>query len=227
MSSHEPAGRLDARAVVLAGATTFAWYAVPDVLARRWARALAKTGVAVTGAALAVGVTRGGAQVRADVRAIRDEAGRDADARTVPGVPVAVPDLDAAQDHTGSGDHVDLGAHTDSGDCPACSDNPAPLDAPTDTVALVAPRPGVAVAVGLGAAALAAVACVAAERWVHRRAEALRARGVRRPHVLVGAILGVVGAGMAAIDVPPGPADHDAVSSSAAPRRGAGSPGTR
>jgi hypothetical protein len=203
MSSHDPARRLDPRALVLGGVTTFAWYAVPDVVGPRWARALAKTGVAVVGAALAVTVTRGGASARAEVRAFREEARAEVARLADPG-----PALPGVEDE----------GRVDPDDCPACSDNPAPLDLPTDAAEVVTPRPGVAMVAVLGAAALATAAGVAGERWVYRRAEALRARGVRRPHLLVGAGMGVLGAALAAFDVPPEP-EHDAVvSGSATPR---------
>ncbi|GAA1977315.1 hypothetical protein GCM10009718_12120 [Isoptericola halotolerans] len=68
--STERAG-VDPRSVVISGVTTFAWYAVPDVVRPRWARALAKTGVLATGVLLAMGSTREGAEARAAVEDLR------------------------------------------------------------------------------------------------------------------------------------------------------------
>lgn len=63
---------VDPRSVVINGVTTFAWYAVPDVVRPRWARALAKTAVVAAGAALGAGTTREGAEARAAVCDVRD-----------------------------------------------------------------------------------------------------------------------------------------------------------
>jgi hypothetical protein len=64
--------RTDLRSVAISGVTTFAWYAVPDVVQPRWARALAKTAVLGASVALVMGGTREGAEARAAVREVQD-----------------------------------------------------------------------------------------------------------------------------------------------------------
>ncbi|MBD5785199.1 hypothetical protein IF650_03300 [Cellulosimicrobium terreum] len=60
--------------VTIAAATTLAWYAVPDVVRPRWARAVLKAAIGVAGAVLTVGVTPEGRQAREGVRLLRETA---------------------------------------------------------------------------------------------------------------------------------------------------------
>ena len=77
-SSTAPSGpaapRIDLREVAISGGATLAWYAVPDVVRSRRARALVKTAVLVSGFALAM-ATRGGSEARAAARDVRDAVG--------------------------------------------------------------------------------------------------------------------------------------------------------
>ncbi|MEG3616236.1 hypothetical protein [Isoptericola haloaureus] len=73
-------------------------------------------------------------------------------------------------------------------------------DVPADDATAVPPSVAVAV-LGTGLV-LTGVLTVAGERWLYRRAEAMRARGVRAPHTRVGLVMGGVAAALAALDPP-------------------------
>jgi hypothetical protein len=188
---------MDPRAVVIGGLTTFAWYAVPDVVGPRWARAATKAAVAVVGATLAVALTRDGEAARSALDSFAvSRTGPDED-------PAAAPTPEASETASdGSGPGL---AALDP-------DNPAPLAPTAEAAEVLALRQGVSVAV-VSAGALALVALgVAGERWIYRGAEALRARGVRAPHTLVGVGMGVLAAGLAAVDVAPDESRPDVLS---------------
>jgi hypothetical protein len=166
--------RPDPRTVALAGLTTCAWYAVPDVVGPRWGRALAKTAVATAGTVLAVAATRDGRELRDGIRG-------------------AVGEVRSVLDDDGRADHRPDTAATDD-------DNPTPLR-PQDggeEVVLRAPVAAGAAVVGL---TVTVALVVAGEKWAYRRGEALRARGVRAPHTRVGLVVGLLTAALAAVDV--------------------------
>ncbi|MFE6234506.1 hypothetical protein [Cellulosimicrobium sp. NPDC057862] len=182
-TEHEPTRRsADPRTVAIAGLMTVAWYAVPDVVRPRWARALAKAAVVTTGAVLTVTSTAEGREAREGVRSLRDAvraAGVDAeDLGAAPGggtsaVPEAGPADDAVrEDNTYAPDH----------------------DEPTSVPPAVV---GAAVA---GGVVLATALAVAGEKWAYRRGERLRARGVRLPHTRVGLALGALAVALAAAE---------------------------
>ncbi|WP_069385463.1 hypothetical protein [Cellulosimicrobium cellulans] len=155
---------VDPAALVTAGATTLAWYAVPDVVGPRWARALAKTAVSAAGAVLTVRATAEGREAQEAVRSAR-----------------------AA---------VRVAADTSDG---ATADGPGTADA-TDDDAPSSARPAVLVLAGVGAVAVSTALAVAGEKWVHRRGERLRARGVRFPHTRVGLAMAVVAVALTAVE---------------------------
>ncbi|MGN6240875.1 MAG: hypothetical protein ACTHNI_14195 [Cellulosimicrobium cellulans] len=183
MTEHEPTRRsADPRTVAIAGLTTVAWYAVPDVVRPRWARALAKAVVATTGAVLTVTSTAEGREAREGVRSLRDAAraaGTDADGLdVVPStrtstLPEAEPADDAVrEDNTYAPDRVE------------------PTQVP----------PGVVGAAAVGGVVLATALAVAGEKWAYRQGERLRARGVRLPHARVGLALGALAVALAAAE---------------------------
>ncbi|KFD44426.1 hypothetical protein IU11_02560 [Cellulosimicrobium sp. MM] len=80
MTEHAPTRRVaDPRTVAIAGLSTVAWYAVPDVVRPRWARALVKTAVGTAAVALTFTSTTEGTEAREGLRSLRDAA-READA---------------------------------------------------------------------------------------------------------------------------------------------------
>ncbi|PFG41828.1 hypothetical protein ATJ88_0471 [Isoptericola jiangsuensis] len=189
--------RPDPRTVALAGLTTWAWYAVPDVVGPRWARATAKSVIGVGATALAVGGTREGRELRAGLRDLADAVAADVEA--LPGDP-AGPDLGPDDLPCEACDPTPAGR--DAPDEDPADDNPAPTAGAV--VAAGAPTAGAVAAVGVGtlaAVGLAVAAAVAGERWAYRRGEALRERGVVAPHTRVGFVLGLLAAGLAAIDL--------------------------
>lgn len=173
MTEHEPTRRsADPRTVAIAGLMTVAWYAVPDVVRPRWARALAKTAVGTAGVVLTLTSTAEGIEAREGVRALRDAA-RDAGATGAE--PDASPDrpADAArEDNTYVPDHDEA--------------TPVP--------------PAVVVVGSVAGVALATTLVVAGEKWVYRRGERLRARGVRLPHTRVGLVVGALAVALAAAE---------------------------
>ncbi|MFE6968703.1 hypothetical protein [Isoptericola sp. NPDC057653] len=166
--------RIDARSVAITGLTTLAWYAVPDVVGPRWARALTKAGVLAGGVALGMAVTQEGRSALDGVREVRDEL-RDLEG------PGAAPVVDGAVEDAERDDNVLVG---DGG-----LDGADPL-----------PDPAV-VGVAVGAAVVvAAVVAVAAEKWAYRRGERWRERGLALPHTRVGLLLGAAAAAATALD---------------------------
>jgi hypothetical protein len=155
---------VDPASLVTAAATTLAWYAVPDVVGPRWARALAKTAISAAGAVLTVRVTAEGREAREAVRSVRDavraageEAAAGGDARTADGTTVGATDAAAGGDG-------------------------GPSRVPPAVLALA----------GAGAVAGSAALVVAGEKWVYRRGERLRTRGLRLPHTRVGLVMAAV-----------------------------------
>jgi len=177
--------RVDARSVAITGLTTLAWYAVPDVVGPRWARALTKVAVLGGGVALVAVATQEGRSALDGVREVRDElrdlgaaaAGAvDGDGRTDGAV-----GADGADVAGGRDDNVLLGE--------GGLDGADPLPDP------------VVVGVAAGAAAVVAVVvAVAGEKWAYRRGERWRARGLRLPHTRVGLLLGAAAAAATALD---------------------------
>jgi phosphoribosylanthranilate isomerase len=90
MTEHAPTRRVaDPRTVAIAGLSTVAWYAVPDVVRPRWVRALAKTAIGTAAVVLTFTSTTEGTEAREGLRSLRDAA-READAVLVePRVPQA------------------------------------------------------------------------------------------------------------------------------------------
>lgn len=91
---------VDPTALAIAGATTLGWYAVPDVVRPRWARALTKTVVAVAGAVLTFKATAEGREAQDAVRSVRD-AVRDADGTPADGTPADGTPADEPAAHDG------------------------------------------------------------------------------------------------------------------------------
>ncbi|MGN7702894.1 hypothetical protein [Cellulosimicrobium sp. 22601] len=182
MTEHEPTRRsADPRAVAIAGLMTVAWYAVPDVVRPRWARALAKTAVATAGAVLTVTSTAEGRDAREGVRSLRD----------------AVRSPDDAGDHVAAastGTTGGPGAEPADGAAREDNTNVPEREEPTPV------PPGVVAAGAIGGVALATTLAVAGEKWVYRRGERLRARGVRLPHTRVGLVLGALAVALAAAE---------------------------
>ncbi|GAA4724003.1 hypothetical protein GCM10023216_12260 [Isoptericola chiayiensis] len=182
---HETGGP-DVRAAVVGGVATAAWYAVPDVVRPRWARALAKTAVLAGGLTAALAVTRDGRAARAAVDELRDAVdGAVTDAAD----PLAQAGLEGADPGTPDDEAVD---------------NPAP------TTLTEPPGPGsgwAGAAVVTGGLTLVAGAAVAGEILVHRLAERLGARGWPAPHTTVGIVLGAAAAGLSLVE--PRPAQPD------------------
>lgn len=174
MTEHEPTRRsADPRTVAIAGLMTVAWYAVPDVVRPRWARALAKTAVGTAGVVLTLTSTTEGIEAREGVRSLRDAA------------------RDAGPDGTEPGD-----APADHPADPVREDNAYVPDHDEATPVTPAVVAGGAVA----GVALATTLVVAGEKWVYGRGERLRARGVRLPHTRVGLALGALAVALAAAE---------------------------
>lgn len=166
--------RVDARSVAITGLTTLAWYAVPDVVGPRWARALTKAGVLAGGLALGLAATSEGRAAVDGVRGVRDE----------------LRDLRAVEERDGRGDGEGA-AEADDEDNVLVADPDG-----ADPV----PDPVVVGAAAAGVVALVATVVVAGEKWAYRSGERWRERGLRLPHTRVGVILGVLAAGFTALD---------------------------
>lgn len=179
MTEHAPTRRpADPRAVAIAGLSTFAWYAVPDVVGPRWARALAKSAVATTGVVLTVAATAEGREAREG-------------ARQVCGAIRSIPDRGSAEDLAG-------GPASDAApDDPAREDN---VFVPDHDARPVPVPPGLLAAAAVGGVAAATTLAVAGEKWAYRCGERLRARGVRMPHARVGLVLGGLAVALAALE---------------------------
>ncbi len=174
MTEHAPTRRVaDPRTVAIAGLSTVAWYAVPDVVRPRWARALAKTAVGTAAVVLTFTSTPEGTEVREGLRFLRDAA-READA-----------------------DETDAEPETATADGAPREDNTWAATDDDDTTPVPA---GVAVAGAVAGLALATTLVVAGEKWVYRRGERLRDRGVRLPHTRVGLVVGALAAALAAAE---------------------------
>jgi len=188
MTEHAPTRRaVDPRTAAIAGLSTLAWYAVPDVVGPRWARALAKTAVATAGVALTLTSTDEGEQAREGVRSLR-EAVRAAGGGTTGA------DVGTGVDGAPIGDRADAATSAVAG-------RPEEDDSWAADPEEVAPVPtGVAVAGVATGLALATAAVVAGERWAYRRGERLRARGTRLPHTRVGLVLGALAVALAAAE---------------------------
>jgi len=178
MAEHEPTRRpVDPRAVAIAGLSTVAWYAVPDVVRPRWARGLAKATVGTACLALTLMSTRDGQDAREGVRSARD-AVRAAAEGAAGGVAT----------EGGAGAEAPGGVGEDNTYAPDRPDEPLP-----------GPR-GLLAAGALGGTALAVTLVVAGEKWLYRRGERLRARGARLPHTRVGLAMGAVAVPLAAVE---------------------------
>jgi|GEM_PF-1454766 len=180
MTHDEPTTRstADPATLTIAGGATLAWYAVPDLVRPRWARALLKTAVATAGAVLTVTSTREGLEARKAVRSLRDEVRAAADGADAAGGTTTEPS-------GGTGDGVR-------------EDNTYLPDAPGAPPFPVAPAVLTAGAVGAVAASVALI--VAGEKWAYRRGEAMRGRGLRLPHTRVGLAMGAVAVALAAAE---------------------------
>lgn len=163
----------DPATLVTAGATTLAWYAVPDVVGPRWGRVLAKAVVGVAGAVLTLRTTGEGREAWEALRSARD-AGRAA-------------------------------ADTSDG---ATTDAPDPADSTGDEAPSKVP-PAVLVLAGVGSVAVSTGLAVAGEKWVYRRGERLRARGLRLPHTRVALAMAAVAVALTAVEPYLRPADED------------------
>ncbi|SIP91120.1 hypothetical protein SAMN05518682_0456 [Cellulosimicrobium aquatile] len=172
MTEHAPTRRAaDPRTVAIAGLSTVAWYAVPDVVRPRWARALLKTAVATAAVVLTFTSTTEGTEAREGLRSLRDAA-READADETDAEPeIATADGAPREDNTWATD-----------------DDATPVPA------------GVVVAGAAAGLALASTLVVAGEKWVYRRGERLRERGVRLPHTRVGLVVGALAVALAAAE---------------------------
>jgi len=166
--------RVDATSVAITGLTTLAWYAVPDVVGPRWARAVAKAGVLVGGLGLGLAVT---AEGRSAVERMREACGELRDLRDA--------------DRIGGGD--------DDGPREEREDNVLATEEALDGADPL-PGPAVAGAAVAGAVALAVSVAVAGEKWAYRRGERWRAQGRRLPHTRVGLVLGVLAAAATVLD---------------------------
>ncbi|KON74885.1 hypothetical protein ACFCZ3_11405 [Cellulosimicrobium cellulans] len=181
MTEHEPTRRsADPRTVAIAGLMTVAWYAVPDVVRPRWARALAKTAVGTAGVVLTLTSTAEGIEAREGVRALRDAA-RDA------GATGAEPDASPDRPEDRPADGAPDAAREDNTYVPD-RDEATPVP------------PAVVVGGSVAGVALATTLVVAGEKWVYRRGERLRARGVRLPHTRVGLVVGALAVALAAAE---------------------------
>lgn len=173
MTEHAPTRRVaDPRTVAIAGLSTVAWYAVPDVVRPRWARALAKTAVATAAVVLTFTSTTEGTEAREGLRSLRDAA-READADGADATP---------------GTTTADGAPREDNTWATADDDTTPVPA------------GVAVAGTAAGLALATTLVVVGEKWVYRRGERLRDRGVRLPHTRVGLAVGALAVALAAAE---------------------------
>ncbi|MFE5294710.1 hypothetical protein ACFQ8T_21240 [Isoptericola sp. NPDC056618] len=190
--------RVDARSVAITGLTTLAWYAVPDVVGPRWARALTKAGVLAGGLGLGMALTAEGRsavdgvrEARDEVRDLRDlarrmEASPEGDDGDVDDADLGDADPDAGLGGAGV-DDADLEDNVLLGDAELADADPLP-------------DPAVAGAAAAGAVALAVAVAVAGEKWAYRRGERWRTQGRRLPHTRVGLILGALAAVATALD---------------------------
>jgi len=170
----------DLAEALASGGLTFAWYALPDAVASRRARGVAK-------ALLLVPLVAIGARQNARLEAAEPVRTGVLETATPPGdAPEpddAAPPADAAQ--------------RGPGDAPA---PPAPDPAPQVRLADVLPtdpaKRAALVGVGLGLVAGSVWATVAGERALHRLGQRMAARGTRLPHTRIGLVSGALAAAM-------------------------------
>ncbi|MCA5892077.1 hypothetical protein LEP48_01760 [Isoptericola sp. NEAU-Y5] len=174
----ETPGGPDPRAAVVTGLTTLAWYAVPDVVTPRWARALAKTAVAV-GGSLGMLVTADGRALRAGLRELR------------------AANADGSRDE--QGEDVAAGAPSDDR---AVDDENGPVLGADDAEPEPGVNPVLAGAAVVGVTAAAVLVAVGGEKWAYRRGERWRESGLAWPHTRVGLVLGVLAAGVTLLEPP-------------------------
>ncbi|MEU2202659.1 hypothetical protein [Isoptericola sp. NPDC019482] len=195
--------RVDAWSVATTGLTTLAWYAVPDVVGPRWARALVKAGVLAGGLGIGAALTAEGRSAIDGIRDARDEVrdlreladriqalpadGEDDDDDGEPG--------DEAQAAPPQGDGAEL-----AGGPSEPEDNVLLGDLGLADAADPLPDPVVVGSVTAGAIAFGIAVAVVGEKWAYRRGERWRAQGRRLPHTRVGLILGVLAAAATALD---------------------------
>ncbi|MFI2105115.1 hypothetical protein ACH436_17610 [Isoptericola sp. NPDC019693] len=196
--------RVDARSVAITGLTTLAWYAVPDVVGPRWARALAKAGVLAGGFGLGMVVTTEGRSVVEGIRESRDEARELRDlADRIKALPPEGADEEADEEADEDGPGVaepegDAAGRTPDAHVP--EDNVLLGDPELVDGADPLPDPVVAGSVTAGAIAFGIAVAVLGEKWAYRRGERWRAQGRRLPHTRVGLVLGVLAAAATALE---------------------------
>ncbi len=167
--------RRDIAEAVASGAVTAVWYALPDAVASRRARAALKVGLLVPVVGLSVVQSRRALDEVAAARASDAGAGADDALARVRALTATTPVLD--------------------------SSTVRPAGDPTDDGRPAWKRGIVPAASAVAGAALAAgvvVGTVAAERGIHRLGRRLGARGVSLPHTRVGLVAGLVTAAISA-----------------------------
>lgn len=175
------ADRRDVAEALASGVLAFAWYALPDAVASRRARAAAKTALLVPMVVMGVAQARREAaspDAREGAAAASDVLARIRDlTRAEPVLDQSVLEPTGAADGTGApGDR---------------NGRPGLLGG------LPSPGQTAAIAAGLLVVAVTVVGSAAAERGVHRYGQRLGARGVRLPHTRIGAVAGVGSAALA------------------------------
>ncbi|SFK47771.1 hypothetical protein SAMN05216467_3513 [Cellulomonas sp. KH9] len=178
-----------ARDALVAGLTTAAYYAVPDVVSSRAARFWLKT------ALLGLGMTtmEGMPTTRADWEAKRT-SWREALA--------GVSSRDGAGDAHPRSDADPDAAVSDPSDAGTTATDVLPGDGDDVTGRPSASQRAAALGVVAVLVAAGTVGPVAFERWVYRRGEARAAAGVRFPHTRTGVVMGVLAAAGAFIPEP-------------------------
>jgi hypothetical protein len=171
--------RRDITEALASGALTFAWYALPDAVPSRRARAAAKVALMVPVLGLAVAQFRR-AWESSRAGAPDEHAPSSGTLGRIRALTSTPPTLDASVIH-------------------------APADAPTKRRC---PSPRQAAALAVGALALfgTVASMVATERGIHRYGQHLGARGVRLPHTRIGLVAALASGGLtvasAALDRP-------------------------
>ncbi len=172
------------------GALTFAWYALPDAVASRRARGVAKAALFVPMAAIGVMAGR------------RDAAAEAADDAADP---AAHGRLGRIRALTHTEPVLDLSAiEADAGH------DAGAVEGRRLAARIPSARQAALIAAGLAVVAVSAAGFVATERGVHRYGERLGARGVRLPHTRIGVVAGLasVGLSLATDQLPVGPRDR-------------------
>ncbi|WP_265520242.1 hypothetical protein [Oerskovia flava] len=118
---------VDPRAIAITGLTTLAWYAVPDVVRHRGARALLKTGVLVAGGVLSTTSTIEGRRAREAFGSLRE---------TLPADPTADPAVSVPEREEPDADTTGRGRET----------GPSPVAIGAATLGVVAGSVALAVA---------------------------------------------------------------------------------